>query len=513
MEKPKILDERLQNKPCTIGLLGKCCRNCLMGPCVLVKPGYKGICGANIDVVTARNILRFVAGGTAAHVGHAFHMLEYSGKEYPARYIEKKAPKYLYKLWERLRIVPHVHFEHFKDISEALHASTMGVDADYKHILGMAMKLGIIDGYFGMYLATELEDREFGLPSVRKGQVNLGVIKPEKVNIAVHGHFPPLAEALAKEMQEKENSDINLVGVCCSGASILARRGIPLAANFILQEQVIASGCIDVLAVDMQCVMPSLQDLAECYHTKLITTNEICRMPNATHMPVSDRKGAAGAAKRIIALARINKNNRNKEKIKLSDIKTEAVVGFSEHNLPLNEWAKMLSEGKIKGIIGVIGCANPRVKENWIDFYRELSKDYIILTTGCMAFKLAAANLLDGKRFFHLGSCVNNSRIAEVFKRIAEISGKQITDLPFLISCPMPITEKAIAIGFFFAALGVDVHFGYPFLLTSDTNITKFLANLLKKDFRSKIFIEMKPDLLLAKIRKEGLSDRIKKKI
>mgnify|MGYP001615144609 CR=1 FL=1 len=293
----EMLNDRLARKPCVIGLLGKCCRNCLMGPCVLVKPSDRGVCGANIDVVTARNILRFVAGGASAHCGHAYHMLDYAGKNYPSGYIEKKAPKYLYKLWEKLGIVPHVHFEHFKDISEALHASTMGVDADYRHLLGMAMKLGIIDGYLGMYLATELEDREFGVPSVKKGQVDLGVIKPDKVNIAVHGHYPPLAEALANEMKKKENSDINLRGVCCTGSSLLARHGIPLAANFILQEQVIASGCIDIMAVDMQCIMPSLSDLAECYHTKLVTTNELCRIPKAIHLPVNDRKRAEEGAK------------------------------------------------------------------------------------------------------------------------------------------------------------------------------------------------------------------------
>ena len=506
----EMINDRLQSKPCMIGLLGKCCKHCLMGPCILAKPNDKGVCGANIDVVTARNILRFVAGGAAAHCGHAYHMLEYSDRKYSARYIEKKAPRYLYKLWERLGIVPKIHFEHFKDISEALHASTMGVDANYGHILGNAIKLGIIDGYFGMYLATELEEMEFGLPSIRKGIVDLGVIKPEKINIAVHGHFPPLAEALAKEVKKKENSDINLIGVCCTGTALLARHGIPLAGNFILQEQVIVSWCVDVLAVDMQCIMPSLSDLAECYHTKIVTTNELCRIPKAMHLPVSGRKSASDVAKRIIALARINRHNRNKGKMKLSNNKTEAVVGFSENNLPLAEWAKMLSEGKIKGVVAAIGCENPRVKENWVDFYRELSKDYIILTTGCIAFKLAAAGLLDGKRFFHLGSCVNNSRVAEVFRKIAEIIDKQITELPFLISCPMPITEKAIAIGFFFAALGVDVHFGYPFLLTSDTKIADFLKNLLKKDFRSKIFVETNPEMLIARIRKEGLSDKVK---
>ncbi|MFH0831529.1 MAG: hypothetical protein V1886_01530 [archaeon] len=504
-----MISERLAQKPCAIGLLGKCCKNCLMGPCILLKPNDQGVCGANIDVVASRNILRFVAGGAAAHTGHAYHMLEYLGKDYPARYIEKKAPRYLYKLWEKLGIVPHVHFEHFKDISEALHASTMGVDADYKHIMAMAMKLGIIDGYLGMYLATELEDNEFGLPSVRKGTVDLGVIKQDKINIAVHGHFPALAEALASEVKKKENSDVNLIGVCCTGSSLLARHGIPLAGHFILQEQVISSGCIEVMAVDMQCIMPSIADLAECYHTKIVTTNEICRIPKALHLPVSDKKSAADAAKRIIALARINRHNRSKN-ISISSRKIEAVVGFSENNLPLNEWAKMLANGKIKGIIAAIGCENPRVKENWVDFYKELSKDYIILTTGCISFRLASAGLLDGKRFFSLGSCVNNSRVAEVFRRVADISGKQITELPFLISCPMPTTEKAIAIGFFFAAFGVDVHFGYPFMLTLDTKISDFLKNLLKKDFRSKIFVEMKPDLLLVRIKKEGLSDKIK---
>lgn len=497
------LKKRLEMQPCIIGLNGLCCRNCLMGPCRLLNPNDRGICGANRDVITARNILRFVAGGAAAHSGHAFHLLEFLNKKYPEHYIEKKAPKYLVKVWDKLGIVPKIHFEHFKDISEALHATTMGVNADYKDIIKWTMRLGIVDGYYGMYLATELKDIKFGRPEPKEGWLDLGVIDDKKVNIAVHGHEPMLAEALVAEISKKKNKDINLIGVCCTGASLLARHGIPLAANVILQEDVIATGAIEAMVVDVQCVMPSLADLVECYHTKLITTNELARIPNAIHMPFT-QKNAQQVAKKIIALARANRKNR--KKVILNKTKKKVVVGFSEYNLPLREIAKKIKKREIKGIIAVIGCVNPRVKEDWISAYKELSKDYIILTTGCQAFALGQAGLLDGKRFFHVGSCVHNSRIAEIFRRIADLCKKEITDLPLLISCPAPITEKAIAIGFFFASISVDVHFGYPFLLSSDTKIAHFLANVLREDFKSKIFLETSPKKLLEKIKKEGLS-------
>ncbi len=502
------IHERISLQPCPIGLQGKCCKICLMGPCRVVSKDIKGVCGASQDVIVARNILRFVAGGTSAHCGHAFHFLNYLKKKYPKDYIKKKSPHYLYKLWSKLGIVPKIHFEHFKDISEALHLSTMGVDADYQDIMKWTMKLGIIDGYYGMYLATELEDFVFNKPKPKTAELDLGVIKTDKINIAVHGHEPMLAESLVAEIKKPNNKDINLIGVCCTGASVLARHGIPLAANFVLQEDVIATGVIEVMAVDIQCIMPSLADLCECYHTKLITTNELCKIPNTLHFPIKNKKSAQEIAKKIIAIARKNRKNRKTKEIKIEKKKSKkkVVIGFTPDSLPLKEIAEKIKKRKIKGIIGVIGCANPRVKENWISFYKKLSKDYIFLTTGCMAFKLGQEGLLDGKKFFHLGSCVNNSRIAETFKRIAELCKHEITDMPFLISCPMPITEKAIAIGFFFASLGVDVHFGYPFLISSDTTIADFLENVLKEHFRSKIFLETLPQKLLQKIKKDGLA-------
>jgi carbon-monoxide dehydrogenase catalytic subunit len=488
-------------QPCPIGLRGLCCKNCLMGPCRLLKPEDKGICGADGNLVSSRNILRFTAGGTSAHVGHAYHLLQYMKESYPEHYIEKKAPKYLKEIWEKLGIIPKVKFEHFKDISEALHMTTMGVNSDYTLNLATAMKLGIIDGYYGMHLATELEDKEFGRPKIRKGELNLGVIRNDKINIAVHGHEPELAEAIATEVKKPENSDINLVGVCCTGASLLARHGVPLAANVILQEDVIATGVVEAIAVDTQCIMPSIADLAECFHTKIITTNEICRIHGAEHIPVKDLASAESAAKRIIEIARENRKKRKSAFDPRNSEKKEAMVGFSQYNLPLDDWAKDIKSGRLKGIIAVIGCENPRVKENWIGLYKELSKDHIILATGCMAFRLGAEGLLDGRRFFHLGSCVNNARVAEVFRIVSSKLGKEMGESPFLVSCPAPITEKAVSIGFFFASIGVDVHVGYPFLLAEKTKVTDFLATALKENFKSRIFLETKPEKLLAEVR------------
>lgn len=488
--------ERLALQPCPVGLRGRCCKNCLLGPCRFLTKNSRGICGADADTVTARNILRFVAGGASAHVGHAFHLLSYLGKKYPLKYVESKAPSYLLKTWNRLGIVPRIRFEHFKDISEALHASTMGMSARYDDLVRLAMKLGIVDGYYGLYLATELEDETYGKPKPRTGFIDLGVIDEAKTNIVVHGHEPMLAEALAKEAAKF--SDVNLVGVCCTGASLLARHGIPLAANVLLQEDVIASGAIEAYVVDVQCVMPSLANLVECYHTKLITTNELARMPNALHLPVT-KGNATIVAKKIIALARRNKKFRRETKI--SRAKKAVTCGFTPESLPLKRIAEKIKRKEIKGIIAVIGCTNPRVKEDWVSFYRKLSKNYVILTTGCMAFKLGQAGLLDGKHFFHMGSCVNNARIAETFRQIAELNKCEITDLPFLASFPEPITEKSIAIGFFFATIGVDVHFGYPFLLESATDIAGFLERTLRKDFKSRIFLETNPSRLLARIR------------
>ena len=73
-----IFDRNLSMKPCNIGVQGTCCKNCSMGPCRLPLPKggiegkdeRKGMCGATANTIAARNFIRMIAGGAAAHSDH-----------------------------------------------------------------------------------------------------------------------------------------------------------------------------------------------------------------------------------------------------------------------------------------------------------------------------------------------------------------------------------------------------------------------------------------------------------
>ncbi len=476
--------------PCPIGVDQLCCKNCLMGPCRLVGSTKTGCCGASPELVIARNLLRAAAGGASAHCGHALHILNYLGKPIPKNYIEAKAPAYLQRLWKSLGVFPG---EPFQEVSEAMHQTSMGVDSDWQHVLLSCLKIGIVDGYYGLTLATDLEDKEIGKPSPKQSFMDLGVISDTQTNIAVHGHDPLLP---SKIVEHKGNT--NIVGVCCTGAELLARCGIPLAANMPFSESVISTGAIEAMVVDEQCVMPSLADVASCFHTKLITTHDIARFPGVLHMHFT-KENADAQAKKIVKIA--IENRKYRRKVSIPKTKMPIWAGWTAENMPIAELKEDLHSGKIKGVVAFIGCANPRADvEKWMALAKRLVENrYLLLTTGCMGYELGKRGFLrSAGKVYHLGSCVNNSRVAEVFEKLAR---NKLTDEQFLVSAPAPITEKAVAIGLFFASLGVSAHFGYPFTLES-SKVHQFLKTAFREHFNSKVFIEKEPASLWKEIQK-----------
>ena len=56
-----------QQPQCSFGIAGICCKNCFMGPCKITKKAPRGVCGADADLIVARNMLRSLASGAAAH--------------------------------------------------------------------------------------------------------------------------------------------------------------------------------------------------------------------------------------------------------------------------------------------------------------------------------------------------------------------------------------------------------------------------------------------------------------
>jgi len=567
--------ERYENQSphCNYCEQGLSCRNCAMGPCrINIKSDrekYKlGVCGADADVIVARNFGRMVAAGAASHSDHGRDLVETlhaiaTGKttDYKIKDEEKlrliaeevgitcdgkgvneiakelsetfldefgiikgklafiaRAPEQRRKLWEKIGVTPRGID---REVVEMMHRTHMGVDQEYHNIMLQASRCSLGDGWGPSMLSTELTDIMFGTPVPRRAIVDLGCLKKDQVNITVHGHEPLLAEALCLAAQEEDMlalakkagaKGINLAGVCCTGNEILMRRGIPVAAGFIQQEMALATGAVEAMVVDVQCVMQSVAEVAKNFHTDIITTNYRAKMPDSVHIQFEE-KTPLESAKQILKKAISNYKKRGDFFIP-EESKLDVVVGFSHETInyllggmfrasyrPLND---NIINGRIRGVAGVVGCNNARVKHNepHITMVKELIKnDVLVITTGCNAIACAEAGLMVPEAaskyageglasvceavgippVLHMGSCVDNSRILIAATAMVKDGGlgDDISDLPVAGAAPEWMSEKAISIGQYFVASGVYTVFGVTWPTTGSKEVTDFLF----KDF------------------------------
>jgi carbon-monoxide dehydrogenase catalytic subunit len=410
--------------PCPIGEDGKCCKNCHMGPCRLVKPGQRGVCGATLETVAARNLARAIAAGAAAHSDHGLDMaftleavakgeapgyevrdpqklrsvarlmgIKVDGKsvndlalDVAERAIENfrqmrgeltyvsRAPAKRQEIWRKLGITPR---SVTREIVETLHRTHMGTDQDAEHILRHALRTALSDGWGGSMLATDISDILFGTPSPTVTQVNLGVLKENEVNIVIHGHEPTLSEMVVRVAQEPElieyarskgAAGINLCGICCTANEILMRQGVPVAGNFLSQELALLTGAVEAMVVDVQCIMQALGDLSSRFHTKLITTSPKADITGATRVEF-DEHHALDIARRIVKMAIDNYPNRNGH-VSIPQITNDLVPGFSHEYINYMQGGTYrgsfrplndaVKAGRIRGAAGVVGCNNPR---------------------------------------------------------------------------------------------------------------------------------------------------------
>lgn len=450
-----------QQPQCGFGLLGICCRNCNMGPCRIDPFGdepQEGVCGATADTIAARNLLRMIAAGAAAHSDHgrdiittlyetaagetqgyqikdegklralaaefgipeegrskkeiaqdlAREAMEEFGMVKGTLHFLNRAPEKRRQLWEKVGIRPRGID---REIVEVMHRTHMGVDNDYVNLTLHGVRTGLSDGWGGSMFATEFSDVLFGTPQPVKGKSNLGVLKEDQVNIVVHGHEPVLSDMIvqvAKEddilaaAQEKGATGINVCGMCCTGNEILMRHGVPVAGNFLQQELAVVTGVVDAMVVDVQCIMPALTQVARCYHTKVISTSPKARFPEADHVPFSEQT-ALDTARKIIKMAIDNFPHRKKELIQVPDEEMEYMAGFSVEAIvkalggSLDPLLDAIKAGQIKGIAAIVGCNNPKIPQDYghLTLTRELIKnDVLVVQTGCAAIACAKAGLL-----------------------------------------------------------------------------------------------------------------------
>ena len=570
---------------CGFGTLGICCRNCSMGPCRIDPFGegpQAGICGANADTIAARNLIRMVAGGAAAHSDHGrdiAHTLKLvvdgKGKDYTVK-DEKKlkevatrygvdtegkdlmqiaaelsdmvmkefgkqegtltsaevyAPPARVKVWEKAGVMPR---SIDREIVEVMHRTHVGVDVDYRNLMKHAMRTSLSDGWGGSLIATELSDILFQGPEPIRFSANLGVLDKDQVNIIVHGHEPTLSDIIVSVSQEEElikmakdkgAKGINLAGMCCTGNEILMRHGIPVAGNFLQQELAVITGAVEAMIVDVQCIMPALSSLCNCFHTKLITTSPKCKMEGVEHIEFHEDK-AVETARRILKKAIDNFLNRGK-KVQIPDEKEKAIGGFTTEVVfnilggkyrgtyrPLNNG---IIEGRLRGAAGVVGCNNPKIQHDYghITMIKELIKNDIpVVTTGCNAIAAAKAGLMRpeaasmcGKGLqeicetvgippvLHVGSCVDNSRILTILAAIVAEGGlgDDISDLPGAGAAPEWMSEKAVSIAMYFVASGVFTVIATPLPVLGSDKLTKYLTDDMEKEIGGKWAFEADP--------------------
>jgi carbon-monoxide dehydrogenase catalytic subunit len=504
-----------------------------MGPCRIDPFGEgasKGVCGATSDIIVARNLLRSIAAGAAAHsdhgrgVAHTFKLMsegkapsyqvkdkaklerlmkEYSvesqialaeaimaefGKQDGPIQFTRRAPAKRVELWKKLGIDPRGID---REIVEIMHRTHMGVDNDYVHLILQGLRASLADGWGGSMIATELQDVMFGTPTPTFSEANLGVLEPDQVNIIIHGHEPLLSEMILAatsdpelvELAKKEGATgINVAGMCCTGNEVLMRHGVPVAGNFLQQELAVATGAVEAVVVDIQCIMPALGALAGCYHTRFISTSPKAKFPGATHMEFHEET-AIETAKTIVKAAVMNYQNRNPAKVHIPDIKTKCMVGFSVEAIvdalggTLDPLLGAIKSGDVRGIGAVVGCNNPKIQHDFghLNLVKELIKNnVIVVTTGCNALACAKAGLLtpeaadlagDGLKgvckalgippVLHMGSCVDISRILVAAAAIANALGVDISDLPAAGAAPEWMSEKAVSIGAYVVSSGV----------------------------------------------------------
>ncbi len=558
--------DRQQNQ-CKFGKTGVCCRICHMGPCKITKKAQRGVCGANADTIVARNYLREVVGGTAAHSDHGRHLvlrlkkvalgngggyeikdekaLRKAAVQYEIEEVGRSkeevaldlanlflneymlqeeslktltlAPVKQRSAWEKNEISP---LGIDRMVVESMHRSTMGVDHDYKNVLLQAFRTSLADGWGGSRIAMIASDILFGTPSPILSNANLGVLNEKTVNILVHGHEPELSEMLTVAAQDLELIDyakkvgaegITLAGICCTANEILMRHGIPVAGSFLQQELAIITGSVEVMIIDVQCCMPSLPEVAAAYHTQIVSTTDIAKTTGAIHMAF-DPDDALQSAKNLIKRAIDNFKNRDQSKVSIPKSQQQVIGGFSVDAIkymlggsfrasfrPLND---AIIANRIKGVVGIVGCNNPKTKTDaYINILtRELIKqNVLVLKTGCAAVasakegKMLPEAALEGAGaglkevcetvgmppVLHMGSCVDNARILEAATEIVMEGGlgDDISQIPAVGVAPEWMSEKAVAIGTYFVASGIDVILGQPFSIAGSDNVKHFLNN------------------------------------
>lgn len=577
---------------CGFGETGLCCRHCLQGPCRINPFGEEptaGICGASADTIVARGIDRAIAAGAAAHSGHAKHLAhtlkkaargstpdyrikdaaklhavaarlgiplegrqdneialdvaeaalaDFHEKDTPVQWAATTVTAGRVKVLSELAAVP-AGIDH--EIADIMHRTAMGCDADPVNLLLAGIRCAVGD-MAGCHMGTDISDILFGTPSPVVTSCNLGTLKADAVNVAVHGHNPVLSDILATTAREMDPeaqaagaTGVNVVGICCTGNEVMMRHGVPACTHSVSQEMALMTGALDAVVADYQCIQPALASLAECTGTTVITTMPTAKIPGTKHVAFAEET-AVENAREIFRLAIESFSRRKGKPVDIPQIEETVVAGFSTEAIvgalatlnaedPLKPLIDNIVAGNIRGVCLFAGCNNVSVPQdrNFTTIARRLLKENVlVLATGCGAGSLmrhgfmnpanvdalcgdglkavltaiGEANGLGGPLppVLHLGSCVDNSRAVDIAVAVANKLGVDVDNLPVVASAPEAMHEKAVSIGTWAVAAGLPTHVGVMVPVLGGPLVTQILTDKVKDLTGGYFIVDLDPE-------------------
>ncbi|MFX1276288.1 MAG: anaerobic carbon-monoxide dehydrogenase catalytic subunit [Promethearchaeota archaeon] len=436
----------------------------------------------------------------------------------PSLIVEKLAPPERIETWKKLGIFPGgLYGEMMFSTSSCL----TNVDGYYVSLALKAMRLGIAMAYQSQIVNEFIQDILFNIPKPHPMRVNLGVLDPDYVNILPNGHEPflgfamvqlarkPEWQAKAKEVGAK---GLRIIANIETGQEMIQRWEMDdvfygFTGNWIMQEAILASGCIDAFICDMNCSMPIDPIYAEKYKFKLVPVSEVVAFEGVNERVDYKPEKAEEQAAILLQMAIDNFKERRATIEPIIGLEmNEAIVGFSTESIlealggTLDPLLDAIKSGAIRGVAGLVSCTSLRdygQDVHTIEVAKELIKrDILVLSMGCgngalqvgglcspEAKNLAGPGLkavcekLGTPPVLSYGTCTDTGRIADLVGAIsAALGGVPIPDLPIIACAPEYMEQKATIDAVFALAFGLYTYVNPVPTVTGGPDLVKLLT-------------------------------------
>ncbi len=557
---------------CNFCLDGVSCQLCTGGPCrISEKAGVTlGSCGIDPNAMAMRDMLLRNVMGTSTYTHHAYNafrtlkstaegktpfgitdetklrdmaervgidntgskeevairfadfLIDQLASSYddPPIMVEAFAPKYRKQKWKEIALYPAGVLHEIKDSTASC---LTNVDGDHVSLAKKALRTGIATIYGAQIGLEMVQDILFGTPLPHEVDTDLGILDPDYVNIVFNGHEPWTGVATiyaARNPQvQQQAKDIGAKGIrvigCIETGQELAQRfdmndGVfgGLIGNWLAIEPALATGTIDVFAMDENCSPPNLKPYEEKYQATLVSVNDLVRIPgvdlNFDYKPTE----VAHTADELIRLGLENFKERKRKGIEpyVPQKVQKAMAGFSPGALlnlfegKLDPLIDAIKTGSIKGVVALVNCttlANGPHDYMTVNLTKELIKrDILVLTGGCGCHGLEVAGLasleaadLAGENLKGLckqlkippvlpfGTCTDTGRIQMVVTALADLLDVDTSDLPVAVTAPQYLEQKATIDGVFTLAYGLYTHLSPTPPITGGKELVQLLTS------------------------------------